>query len=339
MLDRGGVPCSKVASPSITVLLPARDAAQTVEKAARCILEQTFTDLELIAIDDGSTDATGRILRGLGDPRVRVLEGGGRGVVHAINLALPHARGELIARMDADDECDPRRLELSVAGLGELDGVGTQVEIFRDDRPVSPNLAAYGAWLNGLTTPELLFRDRFVESPLCNGSTLVRREAIEAVGGWSEGDFPEDWELWLKLLESGRRLACVPHRLYRWRDHERRVTRTDARYGLRSHAAMKARFLAARHRRLGIAGAGRTGLELSRLLRARGVEIDRFLDVNVKKIGQRLEGIAVFSPDDVGPPGSTHLIAAAGSKGARDEIRRHLAAHGWIEGEHFTCAA
>jgi FlaA1/EpsC-like NDP-sugar epimerase len=127
--------------------------------------------------------------------------------------------------------------------------------------------------------------------------------------------------------------------LYRWRDHDRRLTRTDARYALDRHARLKARFLAARHRRLAIAGAGRTGLALARLLRAEGVELTRFIDVSPKKIGTRLEGAPVLAPDRVGPPDGVHLIAAAGAKGARAEIRRHLAAHGWIEGDHFTCAA
>lgn len=329
------------ATPAITVLLPARDAEATVVAAARCILTQTHTDLELVAIDDGSRDATGRLLRGLADARVRVLDGGGRGLVQALNQGLDAARGRFIARMDADDECHPERLvaSLGVLEAEALDGVGTRVEIFRDDRPVSPNLAAYGAWLNALTSPQLLFRDRFVESPLCHGSVLLRREVLDAVGGWRDGDFPEDWELWLQLLESGRKLSCVPRVLYRWRDHDRRLTRTDGRYALERHAALKARFLAARHRRVAIAGAGRTGLLLSRLLRGHGVEVTRFIDVNPKKVGQRLEGVPVVGPLEVGAPDGVHLIAAAGSKGARDEIRRHLSGLGWREGDHFTCAA
>ncbi len=325
--------------PSISVLLPARDAEATVSTAVRCILDQTFGDLELLVVDDGSVDGTRARVEAVADARVRVLDGGGRGLVHALNLALSHARGRWIARMDADDECEPRRLERCVPELDRLDGVGTQVEIFRDDRPVSPNLAAYGAWLNALTSPALLFRDRYVESPLCHGSVLLQRDVLERVGGWVDGDFPEDWDLWLRLLESGATLSCVPEVLYRWRDHDRRLTRTDARYALDRQAAMKARHLAARHRRLVIAGAGRTGLQLARLLRAHGVEIERFIDVNPKKIGTRIEGVSVVAPGDTGPPRGTHLVAAAGSKGARDEIRRHLQGLGWIEGDHFTCAA
>ena len=89
-------------------------------------------------------------------------------------------------------------------------------------------------------TPELLFRDRLVESPLCHPSVLLRREALERVGGWREGDFPEDWDLWLRLLGAGGRLSVVPQVLHRWRDHDARLTRTDARYGLPQHARLKA---------------------------------------------------------------------------------------------------
>lgn len=331
-----------VPSPSITVLLPARDAADTVEAAARCVLTQTFKDLELVAIDDGSADATRAVLERLADPRVRILDGGGKGLVHALELGRREARAPFIARMDADDECHPERLASSLAALAadpSLSGVGTQVEIFRDDQPVSPNLAAYGQWLNSLVTPERLFRDRFVESPLCHGSVLLRRDALDAAGGWTDGPYPEDWELWLRLLESGRRLSVVPRVLYRWRDRDRRLTRTDPRYARDKHLALKARFLAARHRQLAIAGAGKTGLELSRLLRGHGVHITRFIDVNPKKIGQRLEGIPVIAPETVGGPDGVHLIAAAGSKGARAEIRALLLAHDWREGDDFTCAA
>jgi glycosyltransferase involved in cell wall biosynthesis len=330
--------------PALSIILPARNAEATVGAAVKCILEQTFTDLELLAIDDGSTDATAGVLRGLTDPRVRVLDGGGRGLVAALNLGLGASRAtRFIGRMDADDECLPARLERSVRALeadATLAGVGTQVELFRRDRPVSPNLAAYGAWLNALTSPALLFRDRLVESPLCHGSVLLHRAPLERVGGWRDGAFPEDWELWLRLLESGHALSCVPEVLYRWADHDTRLTRTDPRYSHENHLALKARYVAARFNAVLIAGAGDTGLKLSRLLRAHGVAVEGFVDVNPKKIGHRLEGLSVISPQSLGgPAGHAHLLCAAGSKGARAELRTFLGERGWSEGEHFTCVA
>jgi len=71
-----------------------------------------------------------------------------------------------------------------------------------------------------------LFNESLVESPLCNPSTLVRRSALDQVGPWHEGDFPEDWQHWLRFLEQGHRLTCLPEVLHRWRDSDTRLTRT-----------------------------------------------------------------------------------------------------------------
>ena len=235
-------------APTVSVLLPVRDAQMTVERAVSDVLRQSLTSLELLIVDDGSVDGTRGKVEALGrsDSRIRIFDGGGKGVVHAANLALGHAQAGLIARMDGDDECDPQRLAVCVAALEadpRLSGVGTQVEIFRDDCPVSPNLQRYQHWLNSQITCDRLFADRLVESPLCNPSLMLRREAFEWAGGWRDGNFPEDWELFLRLLESGRRLRCVEQKLVRWRDHDARVTRTDPRYGLERHLDLKARFL------------------------------------------------------------------------------------------------
>lgn len=324
----------------VSVLLPVRDAEGTVARAVSDILGQTVRGLELIAVDDGSQDASAAVLEGLArsDPRLKVVRGERRGVVHAANLALSHAQAPFIARMDADDECDPRRLELSLVALEDdatLSGVGTQVEVFREDRPVSPNLQRYAQWLSSLTTADALFADRLVESPLCNPSITLRREAFEWSGGWREGDFPEDWELFLRLLESGRKLRCIEPSLMRWRDHEARVTRTDPRYGLERHLDLKARFLKPLLLRpITIWGAGEIGLKLARRLGG----VDRFVDVNPRKIGMQIDGAPVVAVEEVGPPRG-HLVAAVGAKGAREKIREFLRVAGWAEGRDFTCAA
>src|SRR5262249_30134950 len=161
----------------------ARNAEKTIERAVRSILEQTLTELELVVVDDGSTDRTGAILRSLAaaDRRLSVISTQGLGLVGALRSGLERCRGQFIARMDADDEGLPRRLEVTVGALTanpRLGAVGTQIELFRDDRPVSPNMQLYARWLNGLIEPQLLFRDRFVESPLCHPSALLRREAL-----------------------------------------------------------------------------------------------------------------------------------------------------------------
>ncbi|HEY1086293.1 MAG TPA: glycosyltransferase, partial [Archangium sp.] len=252
----------------LSVLLPARNASATIEAAVNSVLAQTFRAFELIVVDDASTDDTRAKLDAirLRDDRLKVIDGPGRGFIAALEAGLPHCRGEFLARMDADDESLHTRFEKSLAALEadpSLAGVGTGVEIFRDDQPPSPNFLAYGQWLSSLTTPETLFADALVESPLCHPSVTLRRRVLDEVGGWRDGDFPEDWELWLRILERGHRLACLPEVLHRWRDGNGRLTRTDPRYRWEAHLALKADFVSRRlgtERGLVLWGAGEKGL-------------------------------------------------------------------------------
>jgi glycosyltransferase involved in cell wall biosynthesis len=333
-------------TPHLSVLLPARNAEATIDAAVESIVRQTFVDFELLAIDDGSTDTTSQRLHAWAqrDFRVRCLQTHGTGLVGALSLGLSQARGALIARMDADDESLPARFERCVERLAlepSLAGLGTGVEIVRADRPPSPALVAYGRWLSSLTTPRRLFEDRLIESPLCHPSVMLRREALGRVGGWREGDFPEDWELWLRLLEAGEALVCLPEVLHRWTDHDTRLTRTDPRYARDRHDRLRAQFLLARFRNgpLAIWGAGARGISLCRAMQAQGGRVERFIEVNPRKIGQRIHGVPVVWPDDLGRPGEEHVIAAVGASGARAEIRAYLDSRGHLEGEHFTCAA
>jgi glycosyltransferase involved in cell wall biosynthesis len=335
-------------APRCSVLLPARNAAATLERAVRSILAQSLEQLELVLVDDGSTDGTGALARRLaaGDTRVRCVPGPAQGLSAALREGLRHCRAGVIARMDADDEALPERLARSLDALEAeplLGAVGTQVELFREDQPVSPNMKAYGAWLSSLTTWEQLHRDRFIESPLCHPSVTLRRAALEAVGGWEDGDFPEDYQLWLKLLAAGYRLRAIEPVLLRWRDGPARLTRTDGRYSPRRQLWLKAEFLA-RELKVGghscvIWGAGELGLPLMRELRGRGVEVAALLDVNPRKVGQKVDGVEVRPVDWLPAPGGAHVVAAVGAKGARAEIRAYLAARGWREGPDFTCAA
>lgn len=334
--------------PVVTVLLPARNSESTVARAVESLLAGTLRELRILAVDDGSTDGTRGVLEGLAarDSRVEVLDGQGRGLVAALQLALSQATSPYVARMDADDEALPRRLEASVAALeadSHLAGVGTGVELFREDQPVSPSLQAYAAWLNGLTTTETLFRERFIESPLCHPSVCLRREPLVASGGWEHGDFPEDYALWLKLLHAGHGLRNLPEVLMRWRDSSGRLTRTDPRYDVKRFTWVKARYLAlgplAKGRTCTVWGAGPSGLTLTRFLREQGASVERLIDVHPRKVGTRIEGIPVVSPDKLGPPNGELMLVCVGIRWAREEIRADLTARGWVEGSDFLCAA
>jgi len=333
--------------PRVAVLMPARDAARTVRAAASTILRQTCRDLALVAVDDGSDDATPEVLQRLAerDPRVEVVRAGGEGIAGALNLALARCDAELVARMDADDLAHPRRLALQVEALAadpSLVAVGSQVKLF-PRRALRPGMIRYVEWLNGLTSKGLVERDLFVEAPLVHPAAVIRRSALEGAGGWRDGPFPEDYDLWLRLAEAGGALSNVPRVLLGWRESAGRLTRTDGRYSLARHRALKAAALArtwlAGRREVAIWGAGETGKATADALVAEGIRAALFVEVDRKKIGRSARGAPVVGVDQLARARGLPLLVAVGAPGARGLIRAELARAGWEEVREFRCVA
>jgi glycosyltransferase involved in cell wall biosynthesis len=333
--------------PRIAVLLPARDAERTVRAAAASILRQTFRDLALVAVDDGSRDGTARALEALAarDRRVDVVRGPGEGIARALGRALARCDAGLVARMDADDVAHPRRLERQVAALAAMpavDALGTRVRAF-PRALLRPGMRRYVEWVNGLSTPGELARDLLVESPIVHPSAVVRRAALERAGGWRDGDFPEDYDLWLRLAEGGARLANVPEVLLDWRESPGRLTRSDPRYALARHVALKASHLSrtalAGRREVALWGAGDTGKAFADALAREGIATALFVDVDPRKIGRTRRGAAVVGPDEVERARGLPLLVAVGAPGARPLIRAELARRGFEELRDYWCVS
>ncbi len=199
------------AAPSVSVLLPVRNGMPALARAVASVRLQTWSDWELIAVDDGSTDGSREWLRAAAqaDPRIRPLEQPARGLVAALHAGCKVARGRFIARMDADDECHPERLAAQAELLEQSPqtGLASCLVGFGGDREANAGYALHVDWLNSLVSPEQIALNRFVESPLAHPSVMFRRELLERHGGYRDGDFPEDYELWLRWLDAGVRMA------------------------------------------------------------------------------------------------------------------------------------
>jgi glycosyltransferase involved in cell wall biosynthesis len=329
----------------VSVLLPYRDAARTLREAMQSVLADASATIELLAVDDGSRDEGPTIVAELArrDPRVRALASDGRGLVAALEHARRHARAPRLARMDADDVSLLGRFGAQRDALDanpSLGAVGAHVELFADDGDPGEGMARYVDWLNTLRTRHDHARELFVESPLCHPSVMLRASAIEAVGGYLDGDFPEDYELWLRLDAAGFGLAKVPELGLRWRQHAGQTTFRDPRYRLEAFRALKARFLAPRllgeTRSIAIWGAGREGRRTLGELEPQGVRAACFLDIDPKKIGRVARGIPIVDP--IGADGRFVIVAVA-TRGARQIVRDALIRRGRVEGVDFVCVA
>jgi glycosyltransferase involved in cell wall biosynthesis len=334
------------AMPQISILMPVRNEERYLQAALDSLYRQTSTGWELIAVDDGSIDRTAAILAEAArrDSRVRVIRREGGGLVAALNAGLGACRAPLLARLDGDDICHPRRLELQAAYLGAHPDIGLVACNFRHfpRAGLKQGMIDYESWQNSLTENSLIIRDLFVESPFVHPGIMTRRTILEDLGGYHDNSWPEDYDLWLRMAAAGVRFARLPQTLLFWRDHPERATRTMHEYASHAFRACKCHHLL--HGFLQntldvvIAGAGLEARAWQRLLTAADVTVSTWLDVDPRKIGRILHNAPVISPNELHLNGRK-MIVAIGVRGAREQFRSVAERRGWQEGMDFVCVA
>jgi glycosyltransferase involved in cell wall biosynthesis len=197
----------------VSVLIPAFDAEATVGAAISSALWQTYGDLEVIVVDDGSHDATGTIAASF--PKVRVVRQENAGVAAARNRGVTEARGELIAFCDADDVLLPSHLKALVETYDREGGIATS--------------NCYWLFPGGIHPSRTRYRGRFprpdrqrlaiLEQNFVSTMSLFPRALVDEIGPFDEKlAVAEDWDFWLRAIYAGRRVALQPQplALYRW---------------------------------------------------------------------------------------------------------------------------
>jgi GT2 family glycosyltransferase len=210
-------------SPAISAILPVYNGKAYLQEAVESILAQTFTDFELIIINDGSTDGSGALLRELAahDQRIVLVERANGGLVSALNEGIERAHSGIIARMDADDVAMPQRFALQFAQMGrepDLGVLGSFINIIDKEGHII-RLADYP-----VTSTETA---RFLEHgcPVAHPSVMIRRDAVLKAGGYRKAfSHCEDYDLWLRISELGYGIANLPKVLLNYRMHGANVS-------------------------------------------------------------------------------------------------------------------
>jgi glycosyltransferase involved in cell wall biosynthesis len=185
--------------PTISVIIPAYNAERTILETIASVQQQTFSDIELIVINDGSTDRTLEILNSIKDERLKILSYQNSGVCVARNRGVAHATGEFVAFLDADDLWSPEKLGLQLAALQQHPeaGVAYSWTYFMDEEGESFSFHSCEPVLfEGNVYAKLLVNDF-----IYNGSnTLIRSQAIESIGEFDSACAGcADWDYWLRL--------------------------------------------------------------------------------------------------------------------------------------------
>jgi glycosyltransferase involved in cell wall biosynthesis len=211
-------------APAISVVLPAFNCEAYLGKAIRSVLEQTFTDFELIIINDGSTDNTEFVILSFPDPRIVYLKNpANRGLIYTLNRAIEVAQGNYIARMDADDICLPERLAKQKEFLDkhpEMAVVATTIDYINEKEEKT------GSWERDrkIISPEQIRRKMPFENCIAHPTIMIRSGIMKTYKYKSYQENIEDYDLWLRLLNRGLAIAKINEPLVLYRLHSDSVT-------------------------------------------------------------------------------------------------------------------
>lgn len=202
--------------PVVSVLLPVYNGMPFLPEAVECILQQTLREIELIIIDDGSTDESYAVAKAICDPRVRVEKNERNlGLPGTLNRGLEMARAPLIARQDQDDWSDPRRLETQAKAFAEQPEAAA---VFCDAQLMDAG-GRYRGRIRSARTPRAIRWDLCFRNTLPHSAAMFRRQAVwDELGGYRELPNCEDYDLWSRLA-ARHEVFSLAEPLQRYRVH------------------------------------------------------------------------------------------------------------------------
>ena len=324
---------------------------KTVSDCIRSIQAQSLNSWELIAVDDYSQDGTREEVRffAKNDPRIKVYKNQGAGIVDALNTAIHLSVGEFIARMDADDIMHEDRLSLQYDFLINNKSIGlisSLVSHKENNEADSRGYGRYVNWINSLKEPQEISNNRFIESPVAHPSVMFRKELLSFFGSYRKGEFPEDYELWLRFLKNGVKMAKINRYLLIWNDHANRLSRNDRRYKLPAFQKIKAQYASQwiidqkmPQVPVHVWGHGKNAKRQTKLLKQYGVNIEVAYETDSKKFGHDEDGVEITHYERIPEKGKVFILVLIGSMGIRSQIGQYLKDRGHQNGKDYLFMA
>lgn len=250
----------------VSIIVPMRNAEKWVEETIESIQHQSYTNWELLIVDDFSEDNSCSLVEQFVDldMRVRLLKNRHRGIIEALQLAFNQVKGVYITRMDADDLMPPNRLKLMVHQLQQTKSptiVTGKVSYF-SDKPISNGYLKYEQWLNKRVENQDFYKHLFRECVVASPNWMGRTHDFKAYKLFSSLQYPEDYDLCFYWYQHDFNLLGLDEVTLFWREHKLRTSRNSEHYQQNSFFKLKINWFVKLNphvRSIGIIGAGQKG--------------------------------------------------------------------------------
>ena len=313
-----------------------KDTAPYLHDCINSIINQTYQNWELIAVNDHSTDETPEILAAFAkqDARVRVFDSDGYKLIPTLQCGYREVRGTLLNRMDSDDKMPDYKIQLLVDewhkyGKGHVIAGGT--EHFVDEGKVGDGFLRYERWLNEVAKTSTHYQQIYKECVIPSHCWMIHKDDFDAVGAFDPVIYPEDYDLCFRMYKHGLKVIGIDAILHHWRDRSNRISRTWDEYKDNRYFDMKMRFFYEidrdKKRPLILWGAGRNGKDMAKILQSYN-DTFHWVSNNKKQIGKDIYGVRMQSFTDVPSIENAQIMIVVSSPDGKKEIQALLDAWG-----------
>ena len=323
-------------SPLVSIVMAVKDTAPYLRECLDSILAQTYSNWELIAVKDHSSDETPAILAEYAekDQRIRTYNSDRPKLIPTLQVSYAQVKGTLINRMDSDDRMPAYKLQVLVdewqkVGKGHVIAGGT--EHFVDEGDVGDGFLKYERWLNEVARKESHYQEIYKECVIPSHCWLMHKEDFDAIDAFNPIIYPEDYDLCFRMYKKKLSIVGIDVVLHHWRDRSNRISRTWDEYKDNRYYDMKLRFFYELDRDfsrdLVIWGAGKNGKDLAKLILERKDQFKWVCD-NENKIGKDIYGVILTHFSAVPTFNWPQILIVVSSPDGKKEIEQQLIAWG-----------
>lgn len=319
-------------TPLVSIIMATKDTAPYLVECLDSIIAQTYSNWELIAVNDHSSDETPEILADYAakDARVKVFHSDRPKLIPTLKYGYQFAKGELINRMDSDDKMPHDKLETLVTewlkfGKGIVIAGGT--EHFVDKGEVGGGFLRYEAWLNDVAKNSKHYEEIYRECVIPSHCWIIHKDDFEMVDGFNPEVYPEDYDLCFRFYQNHLKVIGIDKVLHYWRDRSNRISRTWDEYKDNRYFDMKLRYFYQidrdPSRPLVLWGTGRNGKDMAKLLIAKG-DTFHWVSDSERKIGVDIYGVVTQHFQDIQHLEKPQIMIVVASPDGKQDIKLYL---------------